>query len=595
MTAELNAPALRTRAVLAAQGKASFDLLITGGQVIDPITQAIRPRDVGIVGGLIASVHPPSTEMTVAAGSTIDATDYYLCPGLIDMHMHVESSMILPATYSNTVVPRGVTTAVWDPHELANVAGHRGMDFALAAAAETTLRFVPLAPSCVPSAPGYETTGGDFDVPDIERLLCHTGVYGVAEVMSMRALLDRDRRASGIVQAGLAAGKRVCGHARGLSGGALNAYVAAGVQTDHELTSADDLLAKLEAGLTIELRGSHDHLLPGFVEALNALETFPQTVTLCTDDVFPHDLHRAGGVDDVVRRLVRYGLPPLKALQAATLNAAAQLGRRDLGLIAPGRRADLVLFDDLTAFNARTVVLDGTVVADNGAMVRPDPPGAIADRAGLLTTVNTRRFIADDFTIRAEGASVPIATINKPRFTQWGRRTVPVVDGRVQCPDGLAMMAVINRFTGSADPKLAMLEAWGTWRGVFGTTVSHDSHNVTLFGTGAADMALAANTLREQQGGLVVVQDGKVLATLPLPFAGLMREDPLCDVAADFAGIVAAMDRIVEWQPPYLVFKACFGASLVCNAGPHLSDLGVVDTFNDITLETVVLAQEPVA
>jgi adenine deaminase len=586
---DLDDPDLRHRAVLSAQGKAPFDLVIEGGTLVDQVLGQLRRADVGIVGPLIASVHTREDSSALDAVARVDATGLFLSAGLIDMHMHVESSMVLPAAYSNAVLPRGVTTAVWDPHEIANVAGHPGMAFALDAAKAASLRFLPLAPSCVPSAPGFETTGADFEVSDLAGLLARDDVHGVAEVMSMQALLERSPRMAGIVQAGLESGKRVCGHARGLTGASLNAYVATGVQTDHELTSNDDLLAKLQAGLTIELRGSHDHLLPGFVETLNVLDTFPQTLTLCTDDVFPNDLHRAGGLDDVVRRLVRYGLPPIKALQAATLNAATQLGRRDLGLIAPGRRADIVLFEDLSDFVTQTVVLNGLIVAERGAMLKPDT--TTTSQEALNNTVKTRTFQVSDFEIAATGATARVATIKQPRFTQWGEREVPVVGGVVQCPDDMAMMAVINRYSGKAAPRLALLEGWGSWDGGFATSVSHDSHNLTLFGRGAEDMALAANTVAAMQGGLAVVKSGEVLATLPLPVGGLMRDDDLAAVAGDFDGIVEAMDQIVTWKPPYLVFKACFGASLVCNAGPHLSDLGVVDTFEGIRLESVVLAE----
>lgn len=584
---DLNGPALRTRAVLAAQGQASFDLLIRGGTLVDLVTGQLRQADIGITGPLIASVHTPTKTADYTARKSIDATGLFLSPGLIDMHMHVESSMIQPAEYSNSVLPRGVTTTVWDPHELANVSGHKGMEFALAAAQAASLRFLVLAPSCVPSAPGFETTGGDFDVADLQQLLARPDVHGVAEVMSMQALLEQASRMSGIVQAGLQVGKRVCGHARGLTDASLNAYVASGIQTDHELTSNEDLLAKLQAGLTVELRGSHDHLLPGFVEVLNGLETFPQTLTLCTDDVFPNDLHRAGGLDDVVRRLVRYGLPPIKALQAATLNAATQLGRRDLGLIAPGRRADIALFEDLTEFTARTVLMGGKVVAEQCAMLEPD--GTSIAQTIFLDTVKTKTLQATDFEIRATGKTARVATIKRPRFTQWGERQVAVEGGVVQCPDDMAMMAVINRYGRQTAPRLALLEEWGVWRGVFATTVSHDSHNLTLFGKGTENMALAANTVRAMNGGLVVVKDGKVLASLPLPFCGLMRDDNLHNISNEFDQFIEAMNHVIEWQPPYLIFKACFGASLVCNAGPHLSDQGVVDTFSGTMLQTVVL------
>ncbi len=584
---DLNDPALRSRAIAAAQGQEPFDVLISGGVIVDMVTLRLRHADVGIVGPLIASVHAPESDVAYSAKVTIDASGNYLSPGLIDMHMHVESSMIMPDEYSRAILPRGVTTAVWDPHELANVAGLEGMEFAFEAARSSAMRFLVLAPSCVPSAPGFETTGGNFDERVMSDLLARQDINGVAEVMSMQSVLDRSPRMSGIVQAGLTAQKRVCGHARGLEGAALQGYVTSGIQTDHELTSGEDLLNKLQAGLTIEMRGSHDHLLPQFVEALNTLDTFPQTLTLCTDDVFPNDLHKAGGLDDVVRRLVRYGLSPLKALQAATLNAATQLGRRDLGLIAPGRRADIVMFHDLKEFAAKTVLLNGQDISH-----LPDAPTETNDEKRHLKLRNSfdvSALQASDFKIKAEGTSAKIATIKRPRFTEWGQRKVSVFDGAVVCPDDMIQMAIVNRFGAHQPPRLALLEEWGTWRGVFATTVSHDSHNLTLFGKGSADMALAANTIRAMGGGLAVVSDGAVLAKMPLPFGGLMQENDLATVADDFDGIIAAMNKIVDWQPPYLVFKACFGASLVCNAGPHLSDIGIVDTFSGKTLPTPVL------
>jgi len=574
---DLNEADLRHRAIAAAQGQQPFDMLICGALLADVITGQLRFADVGIVGALIASVHNPAQTADMSADICIDATNTILTPGLIDMHMHIESSMITAQEYCRAVLPRGVTTAVWDPHELANVAGLDGMDYALHSAQAALMRLLTLAPSCVPSAPGFESTGGDFGADVITGLLSQNDIHGVAEVMSMQAVLDRADRMSGIVQAGLHSGKRVCGHARGLTDSSLNAYVAAGIQSDHELISADDLLAKLQAGLTIELRGSHDHLLPEFVQALNSLGALPQTLTLCTDDIFPNDLFRAGGLDDVVRRLVRYGLDPMKALQAATFNAATQLGRRDLGVIAPGRRADIVLFDNLESFNAKSVVFNGKVVTADSVSHAAD--AAPKPKPALTNTANFKSMTAADFDLRAKGSTVQISTIKRPRFTQWGIREVSVEQGCVVCPDDMTQMAVLNRFGHAGQPRLALLEEWGNWQGVFATTVSHDSHNLTLFGKGSADMALAANTIRAMKGGLAVIANGQVLATLPLPLCGLMREDSLSKIASEFDDIVSAMDSIVNWQPPYLIFKACFGASLVCNAGPHLSDLGIVDSF----------------
>lgn len=571
---DLNTPNLRDHAVKAAQGKTPFDMLIIGGQLVDMVTGKLRYADIGIIGSMIASVH--KVGQFKQAKQIINADGLFISPGLIDTHMHVESSMVTPETYTQNVLPRGVTTIVWDPHELANVSGLLGVDYALKAASKSPLRMITLAPSCVPSAPGFETTGADFTPEILEQLLERENIHGVAEVMAMRSVLDGGKRMTDIVQAGLASGKRVCGHARSLEGSELNAYVAAGVSTDHELTSADDLQAKLEAGLTIEMRGSHDHLLPEFVERLNELGDVPQTLTLCTDDIFADDLYKVGGLNDVVKRLVKYGLDPIKTLRAATLNAATQIGRADLGLIAPGKRADIVLFEDLADFKAKIVITNGEKVAENGSLTISIQPTDIP--LGLLKSVKTDEFNATHFRIKASGKRQILKIIERPRFTQWGEREVEVQDGYAICPSDMTRMAVINRFGKNTPPQVAFLAQWGVWKGAFATTVSHDAHNLTIFGGDEENMAIAANTIRDMDGGLVVVADGKILASLALPIGGLLSSQPLEEVAKGFSGVRNAMDQIIEWQPPYLIFKACFGASLVCNAGPHLSDLGIVDT-----------------
>ncbi len=495
--------------------------------------------------------------------------------------------MVTPAAYAAAVVPRGVTTAVWDPHEFGNVHGLAGVDAALAASEGLPLRFAVLAPSCVPSAPGLELAGADFGPEEITALLTRPGIAGIAEVMNMRGVIAGEPRMSGIVQAGLAAGKPVCGHARGLTGPDLAAFMAAGVTSDHELTSAADLMEKLRAGLSIELRGSHDHLLPEFVEALNTLGHLPQTVTLCTDDVFPDDLAKAGGLDDVVRRLVRYGLKPEWALQAATLNGARRLGREDLGLIAAGRRADLVIFADLESFSARHVIVSGEVVARDRQMLA-EPRSSVL--SSLRGSMKISQLSANDFRVPAAGSRVKLATIDRPRFTRWGTVEADVRDGFVVPPEETTLIAVAHRH-GRADsrPRVGFLREWGRWNGAFATTVSHDSHNLTVFGGSAEDLATAANAVIEAGGGMAVASNGKVLAVLPLPLSGLVSDAPLGEVAEGFARIRAAMDEVVTWQPPYLVFKACFGATLACNAGPHQTDRGIADVETGRVLESPIL------
>ncbi|SFG48228.1 adenine deaminase [Ensifer sp. OV372] len=577
--------ALRSRAVAAARGAEPFDVLISGGTLVDVVTGELRPADIGLVGSLIASVHEPGTRSDAA--TMIDATGAYVSPGLIDTHMHVESSMVTPATYANAVLPRGVTTVVWDPHEFGNVNGVAGVRWAANASRDLPLRTVLLAPSSVPSAPGLELAGADFDADVIADILSWPEIGGIAEMMNMRGVIDGEARITGIVQAGLAAGKPVNGHARSLAGSDLQAFVTAGVSSDHELVSGDDLLAKLRAGLSIELRGSHDHLLPEFVKTIKALGHLPQTVTLCTDDVFPDDLAHAGGLDDVVRRLVRYGLPAEWALRAATLNGAVRQGRHDLGLVAPGRRADIVIFEDLADFRARTVIVDGKSIADAGRMIEP-LCGIAAET--LHGTMKIAPLSENDFRIPADGTKVRVATIDRPRFTQWGDAVAAVEGGFVVPPEGTTLIAVAHRH-GRADsrPAVGLLSSWGAWRGAFATTVSHDSHNLTVFGGNAQDMAVAANAVIAAGGGMAAVSGGKVDALLPLPLAGLVSEEPLEEVADSFAALREAVGRIVDWQPPYLVFKACFGATLACNAGPHQTDRGIADVATGKVMESPIL------
>ncbi|WP_116084575.1 adenine deaminase [Tropicimonas sp. IMCC34011] len=579
--ADLTDPELRDRAVAAAMGRAPFDLLIRGGRIACPVTHTLRQADVGIVGALIASVHAPDQGREAAV--VIEADGLTIAPGFIDTHMHVESSMVTPAAYAAAMLPRGVTTAVWDPHEFANVAGRAGMDYALGEADASPLRFLPLVPSCVPAAPGYEVSGADFGPDVIADLLAEPGTFGLAEVMDMAAVTGRADRMRGIVQAALASGKMICGHARSLEGGALQAYAASGIASDHELTSPEDLRARLEAGMTIELRGSHDHLLPGFAEVLEALPQLPPTVTLCTDDVFPDDLAAAGGLDDVLRRLMRYGLSPMRALQAATLNGALRIGRPDLGLVGPGKRADLVLMEDLASVSVVRVIRDG-------APVRPAAPEPRRVPPALLGTMRCDAPSPEEILPRAEGARVRVATIERPRFTQWGETVAEVRDGRVQPPKDATLISVLHRHgRGASTPRTGFLTGWGRWRGAFGTTVSHDSHNLTLFGARPEDLAVAAEALIACGGGMVAVKDGRVSALLPLPVAGLVSDAPLAEIAAGFTALKAAMDEIVEWNPPYLVFKALVGATLACNAGPHQTDLGIADPLAGRLLPSPVL------
>ncbi|MDK4706276.1 adenine deaminase C-terminal domain-containing protein [Rhizobium sp. CNPSo 4062] len=577
---DLHSSELRDRAVRAALGLEQFDLLIIGGTLVDVATSEMRPADIGLVGPLIASVHASGTRKD--AKQTIDASGRFITPGFIDTHMHVESSMVTPRRYAETVVPQGTTTVCWDPHEIGNVAGLDGIRWALEETRQLPLRFLTLAPSCVPSAPGLELAGAEFRSDEMATMLSWPEISGVAEVMNMHGVLERSEPMRGIVEAGLASGKRVCGHARGLEGAELQAFVAAGIQSDHELTSGEDLLAKLRAGLTIELRGSHDYVLPGVVEVLKKLPHLPQTLTICTDDVFPDDLVNDGAMSSVLRRLIGYGMKPIDAIRAATLNAAMWLNRYDLGLVAPGRRADIVILSDLEKIVVDRVYASGREVARDGNLIGS---GKSVSSDAYRDTVKLEKLSATDFTITLPGMTdARVNTVVSPRFTKWGQAVVKVEDGKPVLPDHMLLMAVIHRHgRKEPTPVIGILEDWGHWRGALATTISHDSHNLTVFGRDPADMAAAANAVIEAGGGMATAADGKVTAVLALPVCGLLSDAPAKEVADNFARLRAAADAIADWMPPVRTFKAVVGASLACNPGPHVTDLGLTDgTTQDI-------------
>jgi len=566
----------RRRAVQAARGEMPFDLLLTHTRIVDMATGEIRDADVGIVGGLIASVHPRGSRSD--ARETHDLNNRYLSPGLMDTHVHLESSHLLPARYAEIVLAQGTTAVFWDPHELANVLGIAGVRFAIEASRNLPLQVMVAAPSSVPSTPGLEMSGADFAGKEMDTLLGWPEVRGVAEVMDMHGVLNGSQRMLEIMQAGLDSGKLIEGHARGLHGADLQAYLAAGVTSDHELTSADDALEKLRAGLTLEIRGSHPYLLPDIVSALKSLPHLSSQITVCTDDVPPDILLEKGGIVALLNLLIEHGLPATHALRFATLNAAIRLQRNDLGLIAAGRRADLVAFDSLEKLTARQVYVAGKLIARDGAMIEP-----IVDTILPLPrdTVRLSALADDDFRMKIDNAKHGVARlrhISGARFTQWGEVDAQVRHGVVALPDGFSLIWVQHRHARhAAKPQLALLEGWGELRGAIATSYSHDSHNLVVLGRDPHDMALAANMLIQSGGGMALVQDGDVIAHVAMPIAGMLSELPPDELARQFRELRERSNLIADWEPPYRVFKAIEGTCLACNAGPHLTDLGLTD------------------
>jgi len=566
----------RRRAVQAARGETPFDLLLTHARIIDMATGEIREADIGIVGELIASVHPRGSRTD--AHEIQDLNNQYVSPGLMDTHVHLESSHLLPARYAEIVLAQGTTAVFWDPHELANVLGIEGVRFAIEASRNLPLQVMVAAPSSVPSTPGLEMSGADFAGQEMQTLLSWPDVRGVAEVMDMHGVLNGSPRMLEIMQAGLESGKLIEGHARGLSGADLQAYLAAGVTSDHELTSADDALEKLRAGLTLEIRGSHPYLLPDIVNALKTLPHLSSQITVCTDDVPPDILLEKGGIIALLNLLIGHGLAATDALRFATLNAAIRLQRNDLGLIAAGRRADLVVFDSLQKLTARQVYVAGKEIARNGKMLTslPDTPLTLPRDTVQLPVPGV-----DDFQMRIANAHHGVARlrhISGARFTCWGETEVQVRNGRVQIPSGFSLIWVQHRHARhAAKPQMALLEGWGELRGAIATSYSHDSHNLVVLGRDPEEMALAARALIQSGGGMALAQHGQVIAHVAMPIAGMLSELPADELARQFKALRDCSSLIADWEPPYRVFKAIEGTCLACNAGPHLTDLGLTD------------------
>lgn len=582
----------RRRAVQAARGESPFDLLITDANIVDMVTGEIREADVGIVGDMIASVHPRGSRDDALERHSLP--DVYLSPGLMDTHVHLESSHLPPERYAEIVLAQGTTAVFWDPHELANVLGVAGVRYAVEASRHLPLQVMVAAPSSVPSTPGLEMSGADFAGAEMETMLSWPEVRGVAEVMDMHGVLHASCRMQEIMQAGLNSGKLIEGHARGLSGTALQAYLAAGVTSDHELTSADDALEKLRAGLTLEIRGSHPYLLADIVKALKTLPHLSSQITVCTDDVPPDMLLEKGGIIALLNLLIAHGLPATDALRFATLNAAIRLQRHDLGLIAAGRRADLVVFRSLEKLEACAVYVAGKQIARDGKLLHP-----IAAAQGVTPPRDTLRLAplsADDFMLRVgniQHGTARLRHIRGARFTQWGEVDVQIRDGHVQLPDGFSLIWVKHRHgRHEAKPQIALLEGWGELRGAIATSYSHDSHNLVVLGRRAEDMAKAANQLIASGGGIALAQNGDILAHVAMPIAGMLSDQPAAELAAAFRHLRDLSAEVADWEPPYRVFKAIEGTCLACNAGPHLTDLGLTDGTTRQIVDPVLDSRE---
>ncbi len=570
-------PELRARAMAAARGQEPFDLLFTGGTVVDVGTGELRPADVGVVGPMIASVHAPDARTD--ALEAVDCTGRFIAPGFIDMHVHTESAMLTPGAYAEAVCPRGTTTIFCDPHELANVAGVEGVRYVVDASRDLPVRFIVQAPSCVPPIPGLELSGADLHGPDIETMLAWPEVGGLAEVMDMMGVLTRDRRMVDVVAAGLASGKLVSGHAAGLTGAELQSYLCAGIESDHEIFTDGDVMEKVRAGMTVEFRGMLEHLIPLVVAELAALPELPTHLVAATDDLFALTLLTDGGIDHLLKRLIAAGMAPVRAIRLATYQAAFRLQRNDLGFVGAGRRADLVILSDLEAVVVDDVFTAGHHVARAGRML---VPSVDAPSAPPLDTIRIDSVTPDDMRLRLPGTPDgvhEIHTVVGVPVSEWGRATVEVSAEVATVPAGHILQVAFHRHgRAPAVPVAAVLAGWGDWDGAVATTFSHDTHNLVVFGVDPTDMAVAANAVIATQGGVAVVRGGEVLSIIELPIGGILSPLPAAEVAeAQRLTQQAALDIGLLPGAMTQPLLQCLVSSLACLGGPHATDVGLVD------------------
>lgn len=520
------------RRVRVAQGLEPADSVISGGSVLNVFTQQLVPAEVAIVDGVIAGVGP-----RFDARERLDRPGTVIAPSFIDSHIHIESTMLRVPEFARAVIPHGTGAVIADPHEIANVAGLRGVEAMREAAAGVPMFVRWTAPSCVPAS-SLESPGATFDVGDIATMLAWPEAAGLGEMMNYPGLLAAEREIFDKLDA--AGDLPRDGHSPGLAGGAVQAYVAAGIGSDHESTGLEEARDKLAAGMMLMLReGSSEK---------NVLELLPlvddATWRRCcfgSDDRDAHDLLHNGHVDDILRTVIRAGLDPVRAITMATWNAAQHWRLWRIGAIAAGYDANLVVLDaDLANLAVRETWFEGRIVARDGAFTgeMPDNPSP----AWLKQTVNLAPVHLSDLRLPAIEATRAVEVIPDQILTRCIEIDPPVTEGQAVADPArdLLKLACVERHHATGRVGVGMIAGFGLEQGAIAGSIGHDAHNLMVVGASDIDMLAAIATVADMQGGLAVVAGGKVLAALPLPIAGLMSDRPLEAVAIDYEQVEAA-------------------------------------------------------
>lgn len=503
----------RTRVINAAMGREDADLVLKNASYVNVFTGEILTADIAVAEGLIAGLGRYSGREERDCGGKL------VLPGLLDAHIHLESSLVAPAEFAKAVLPHGTTTVVTDPHEIANVMGADGIEYMLQATEGLPVDVRFMLPSCVPATP-LDESGAALERKDLDSLYGHSRVQGLAEMMNFVGVLAGDAAVLEKLAAAHLADRRIDGHAPDLAGNGLNAYIAAGVRSDHECHDLSDAVAKLERGQYIMIReGTAARNLEALLPLLN--EKYGGRCLLCTDDKHPGDLLKKGHIDGIIRQAIGLGADPVAAVRAATINAARYFGLSDRGAVAPGYLADLIVVDGLRSFQVEAVYTRGVLAAENGA-AKDFPEPAVDPRLTERAhhTFQVGALTAKDF--RNSGSFGVVGMVDGEITT--------IDAGRAEAADtsrDILRAAVVERHRGSGHIGVGFLQGYGLKSGAVATSISHDSHNIIVVGASEEDCAAAVNRVVELNGGIVVWNDGKPAAEVPLAIAGIMSSEPL--------------------------------------------------------------------
>lgn len=557
---------LKEKIIRVAKGEKKADLVIKNAKIVNVLSEEIHEGDVAIVGGIIAGVGE-----NYEGESILDAKGAFLSPAFIDGHVHIESSMLLPKEFAKAVVPSGTTTVVTDPHEIANVLGLHGISFMYEATKELPLSVYTMLPSCVPATP-YETSGFDLTPYDLSILIDSPWILGLAEMMNVPGVLNMDKEVMAKIKMAQEKNKRIDGHAPYLSDKNLCAYIASGVTSDHECTTAEEAIERIRKGMYLMIReGSAAKDLEALTPVLLSSNT--RKCIFVTDDRHPEDL--SSHINGMVKSVVKSGLAPIKAIQMASLNTAEYFKIPSLGAIAPGYRADLVLFNDLENFEPKIVLKDGEIVAKEGKLTFETET---LQTPSIRGSVNVKWIEPDDFKISAKNNKAKVIQIIKNSLiTKSEIYDIKSENDLAQSDidNDILKIVVIERHRASGNIAKGFVKGFGLKSGAIASTVAHDSHNMIIIGTNDNDMLAAAVELVKSQGGKVVVNNGKVVSKLALPIAGIMSEESLEVVLEKSNSLNAAAQSIGCTLPNPFMTMAFLSLSVIPEL--KITDKGVFD------------------